>query len=161
LSKGYDPNPFALWEKVAEGRMREAFSVRYMKQGKALPPDILHNARELRVRLTDAEQLLWHLLRNRSFCGYKFRRQHPLGRYILDFYCHEELLAIELDGCGHGVEEQALYDAERTRDLAGAGIRVLRFWNSQVLTETESVLTALFEALAVPPSPGAPRHPLP
>ena len=129
-----------------------------MKQNKTLPPDILHNARELRARLTDAEQLLWHLLRNRSFCGYKFRRQHPLGRYILDFYCHEERLAIELDGGGHGAEEQAAYDAVRTEELEGADIRVLRFWNNQVLMETESVLTALFAALTVAPSPGAPRH---
>ena len=132
-----------------------------MKENKTLPPDILHNARELRVRLTDAEQLMWYLLRNRCFCGYKFRRQHLIGRYILDFYCHEECLAIELDGGGHGAEEQALYDAERTNELEAAGIRVLRFWNNQVLTETESVLTALFEALAEAPSPGAPRHPLP
>jgi very-short-patch-repair endonuclease len=130
-----------------------------MKQ--TLSPNILQNARELRTRLTDAEQLLWHVLRNRSFCGYKFRRQHPVGRYILDFYCHEQMLAVELDGGVHGAEEQAHYDAERTKELEGAGIRVLRFWNSQVLTETESVLLTLFAALAESPSPGASRHPLP
>ena len=133
----------------------------HMKQCKTLPPHILHNARELRARLTDAEQLLWHLLRNRSFCGYKFRRQHPVGRYILDFYCHDERFAIELDGGGHGAEEQAFYDTERTKELEGAGIRVLRFWNNQVLMETESVLMTLFAALAASSSPGAPRHPLP
>ncbi|RII29771.1 MAG: hypothetical protein CXR30_10685 [Geobacter sp.] len=132
-----------------------------MKQSKTIPHDILQNARELRARLTDAEQLLWYLLRNRSFCGYKFRRQHPAGRYILDFYCHEKLLAIELDGGGHGAEEQRLYDAERTKELEGAGINVLRFWNNQVLAETESVLMSLFMALTESPSPGAPRHPLP
>jgi very-short-patch-repair endonuclease len=107
-----------------------------MKQSKVLPPHILHNARALRAGLTDAEQLLWYFLRNRSFCGYKFRRQHPIGRYILDFYCHDERLAVELDGGGHALDEQYLYDAERTKELEGAGIRVLRFWNNQVLTET-------------------------
>jgi very-short-patch-repair endonuclease len=126
-----------------------------------LSPNILQNARELRARLTDAEQLLWHVLRNRSFCGYKFRRQHPVGRYILDFYCHEQMLAVELDGGGHGAEEQAHYDSERTKELEGAGLSVLRFWNNQVLTETESVLLTLFAALTESPSPGALRHPLP
>jgi very-short-patch-repair endonuclease len=64
----------------------------------AIPEDIFKYARELRRNQTDAEQLLWGLLRDRRFAGKKFRRQHPVGRYILDFYCHELKLAIELDG---------------------------------------------------------------
>ena len=63
-----------------------------------IPPNILKNARNLRKNLTDAEQLLWRLLRDRLFANKKFRRQHPVGRYILDFYCHELKLAIEVDG---------------------------------------------------------------
>jgi len=128
-----------------------------------IPPHILRNARELRSRLTDAEQLLWYLLRSRRFCGYKFRRQHPVGRFILDFYCHEERLAIELDGSGHCRDEKLLYDTARTTELAGEGVRVLRFWNNDVLENLESVLEAIFLALcpSSAPSPGASRHPLP
>ena len=130
-----------------------------MKNSLTIPPEILHNARELRTTLTDAENLLWALLRSRRFCGFKFRRQHPVGRYILDFYCHDALLAIELDGGGHADADQKEYDAERTKELDGAGIRVLRFWNNDVLKNTESVLEQILGELF--PSPGASRHPLP
>lgn len=125
------------------------------------PLDILNNARELRKRLTHAEELLWHLLRNRRFCGYKFRRQHPVSGYILDFYCHEEKLAIELDGGGHNESSQQEYDAERTKVLEGAGIRVLRFWNDDVLKNTDDVLNSIFAALSTAPSSVASRHLLP
>ncbi|GFE58648.1 endonuclease domain-containing protein [Geobacter sp. AOG1] len=108
-----------------------------------IPPHILANARSLRGQLTDAEQLLWHLLRDRRFCGVKFRRQHPCGGYILDFYCHDAHLAVELDGGGHGDEEQKAYDEERTRILVGAGIKVLRFWNHEVLHDLDCVLERL------------------
>ena len=113
----------------------------------AVPHDILRNARHLRNTQTDAENLLWHILRGRRFCGFKFRRQHPVGSYILDFYCHDAQLAIELDGGGHAVEEQVEYDRQRTKELASAGIRVLRFWNDQVFKQTEVVLEAIYEAL--------------
>ena len=113
----------------------------------AVPHDILHYARQLRGTQTDAENLLWQILRDRRFCGFKFRRQHPVGSYILDFYCHDAQLAIELDGGGHAVEEQMEYDQQRTKDLAGAGIRVLRFWNNQVFKQTEAVLESIYEAL--------------
>lgn len=127
-----------------------------------IPEHILRCARELRSTQTDAEAFLWQLLRNRRFCGYKFRRQHPVGRYVLDFYCHEARLAIELDGSGHGEAGQAEYDGERSRDLAGAGIAVIRFWNDAVFKNTDSVLTSILTELEERcPSPGAPRHPLP
>ena len=116
----------------------------------AVPEHVLHNARQLRGTQTNAENLLWLILRSRRFCGFKFRRQHPIGRYILDFYCHECRLAVELDGGGHADEDQAAYDSERTKELEGAGIRVLRFWNNDVLRNTESVLEALHEALVSP-----------
>jgi very-short-patch-repair endonuclease len=118
-----------------------------LKKNMTVPPDILHNARELRKSLTDAESLLWQLLRNRRFCGFKFRRQHPAGRFILDYYCHDALLAIELDGGGHADANQQEYDAERTKELYGAGIRELRFWNNDVLKNTESVLEKIYFAL--------------
>lgn len=113
----------------------------------AVPADILQFARDMRRTQTDAENLLWLILRNRRFSGFKFRRQHPVGRYILDFYCHDQKIAVELDGGGHASEEQAAYDSERSRELEGAEIKVLRFWNHDVLKNTETVLEVIHEAL--------------
>ena len=87
--------------------------------------------------MSDAEQALWHLLRDRQISGLKFRCQHPFGDYILDFVCMENRLVIEVDGGQHG--QQAGYDANRTQELHAAGFRVLRFWNNEVLREIESV----------------------
>jgi len=126
-----------------------------------VPPDILENARELRKNQTDAEQLLWGLLRDRRFLGKKFRRQHPVGRYILDFYCHEEKLALEIDGGQHNPEDQREYDDKRTALLNEQGIRVIRFWNNEVLQQTESVLEALYLELSNKSSTPSPLTPLP
>ena len=125
----------------------------------AVQPEILFNARLLRTKHTDAERLLWSILRGRRFCGVKFRRQHPFDRFVLDFFCQDFQLAIELDGSGHNEEEQKGYDAERTRFLESAGIRMLRFWNHEVLNDLEAVLEKLHAELF--PSPGAAHHPLP
>ncbi|HUW59959.1 MAG TPA: endonuclease domain-containing protein [Candidatus Bathyarchaeia archaeon] len=95
----------------------------------------------------DAEKLLWRLLRNRQLGGAKFRRQHAVGPYILDFYCHEARLAIELDGGQHGESDQVRRDEERTRYLQEQGIHVLRFWNHQVRTNSSGVLQAVWDAL--------------
>ncbi len=122
---------------------------------KPLPSDILAYARELRSHQTDAEQLLWEVLRAKRFLDLKFRRQHPAGRYILDFYCDELKLAIELDGGQHA--EQQGYDQERSACLEEQGIHVLRFWNNQLLGETEAVLEAIYlEVMRRKPSPPAP-----
>jgi very-short-patch-repair endonuclease len=94
-----------------------------------VPAELLVFARKLRKEQTDAEKLLWSLLRDRRFCGFKFRRQYPACGYILDFYCHDAGLAVELDGGGHGLEEQRLYDDERTKILESVGIRVIPFLN--------------------------------
>ncbi len=119
-----------------------------------VPIDILKNARKLRQNQTDAEQLLWSLLRNRRFANKKFRRQHPVGRYILDFYCHELKLAIELDGGQHNELSAKQYDEDRTRYLNEQGIRVIRFWNNEVLQQTESVLDSLWNTLfSLTPTP--------
>ena len=93
--------------------------------------------RALRNKMSDAEQALWHLLRCRQISGLKFRRQHPFGDCILDFVCLENKLAIEVDGGQHG--QQAGYDENRTQKLQAAGFHVLRFWDNEVLKETESV----------------------
>jgi len=95
---------------------------------------------DLRKRETPAEKLLWWALRNRNLADLKFRRQHPIDRYILDFYCHEWQLAIELDGLHHFSPERRAYDAVRTRYLEGAGIRIIRFTNTQVNMDLPRVL---------------------
>ncbi|NMM28975.1 MAG: endonuclease domain-containing protein [Glaciimonas sp.] len=110
-----------------------------------LPDDIRTWAREMRSGMTDAEALLWKLLRNRLLAGAKFRRQHPVGRYILDFYCDGRKLGIELDGGQHG--EAVAYDQVRDQWLRGQGIHIMRFWNNQMLTETEGVLESIYQVL--------------
>ena len=119
-----------------------------------LPGDIRTWAREMRSRMTDAEAMLWMMLRNRRIAGAKFRRQHPVGRYILDYYCVENKLAIELDGGQHGVALD--YDQRRDSWLRTQGIQVLRFWNNQMLIETEAVMEAIYQAIiATSPPPQA------
>jgi very-short-patch-repair endonuclease len=123
----------------------------------------LEFARELRRRQTDAEQSLWHHLRNRTLMGCKFRRQHPIGAYIVDFICLEAALVIELDGGQH----QEPSDAARTSFLQREGYRVLRFWNNDTLMQTDSVLALVHEALVAAgcphpnPSPAGGRGALP
>ena len=107
-------------------------------------------SRRLRKGQTDAEQALWKLLRNRQLHGHKFRRQHPLPPYILDFYCVEKKLVVELDG-GHHLEQEA-YDKQRTEFLATHGIMVLRFWNDEIFKQPENVLTKIENALDKPSS---------
>ncbi|MCF8211225.1 MAG: DUF559 domain-containing protein, partial [Rhodoferax sp.] len=122
-----------------------------------VPPEHIAFARSLRGSQTDAENLLWSLLRNRRLADSKFRRQHPLGPYVLDFYCHEKKLAIELDGGQHNEETGRAKDARRTAYLAQQGIRVIRFWNNQTLQETQAVLQTIWDALVTEtPSPPTP-----
>jgi very-short-patch-repair endonuclease len=94
-------------------------------------------ARKLRSNLTDAESILWRHLRFRQIDGYKFRRQRPIGHYIVDFVCLEKKLVIEVDGGQHNGE--ATYDARRDRWLRAQGYEVLRFWNDEVLTKIDGV----------------------
>ncbi len=100
-------------------------------------------ARELRKNMTKAECLLWQYLRKRRFNAKKFRRQHAIGYYILDFYSHELRLAIELDGNQHLENNQRDYDMQRSAVLANLGISVLRFSNCQVLNNCQVVLTVM------------------
>ena len=113
----------------------------------ALAPHLLALARKLRQEQTNAEQLLWRVLRNRQFGGLKFRRQYPVAPYVLDFYCHEARLAIEVDGGQHNGPDKERRDTERTAYLGRQGITVLRYWNHEVLQETEAVLERLHDAL--------------
>jgi very-short-patch-repair endonuclease len=106
--------------------------------------------RKLRNDQTVAEQTLWRYLRNRGIGGAKFRRQQPMGPYILDFYCHEHSLVVEVDGSQHYEGPQAAHDTVRTAWLEAAGLRVLRFDNRQVLIETDAVLETILIALEGP-----------
>ena len=101
-------------------------------------------ARELRNNPTEAERTLWKHLRLRQLGGYKFRRQQPLGPYIVDLICLEKRLIIEVDGGQHS--EQKAYDAERNAWLEEQGFRVLRFWNHEVLQEIEAVKEVIVRA---------------
>ena len=114
-----------------------------------IPPELLIYARQLRKEQTDTEKLLWHFLRGRRFCGFKLRRQYPVGGYILDFYCHDAGLAVELDGGGHNEEEQRRYDEERTKVIQAANIRIVRFWNNDLFNSLEEVLEELHVQLMV------------
>ena len=104
-------------------------------------------ARALRVRQTEAEQYFWRIVRDRALGGFKFRRQHPVGPYVLDFYCAAARLAVELDGGGHSESEQRDHDTRRDAFLAGRGIAVRRYWNHELFEETEAVLEELWKCL--------------
>ena len=106
-------------------------------------------AKQLRDHMTDAERKLWRALRSRSI-GPKFRRQVPLGPYIVDFICFQSKLIVEVDGGQHAASAR---DAVRDRYFVERGYRVMRFWNNDVLRNLEGVLTAIVDS---DPSPGAP-----
>ena len=110
------------------------------------PEPLVPLARTLRRDQTDAERALWRLLRQRPR-GAKFRRQHPAGRYILDFFCVESKLAIEADGAQHLTSDGVAADEERTRYLTQRGIRVLRFTDREILLESEAVIRVIEAAL--------------
>jgi very-short-patch-repair endonuclease len=101
-------------------------------------------ARKLRVNSTDAEQRLWQHLRARQLLGFKFRRQVPVGGHIADFLCEQAKLVVELDGGQHG---DSASDGLRTHALEAAGYRTLRFWNNDVLANTEGVLEEIARTL--------------
>ncbi len=117
--------------------------------------EALARIRELRRKATPAEERLWSHLRDRRLAGFKFRFQTWLGPFIADFLCKQARLIVEVDGSQHA--ERARKDAERSAYLAAEGYRVLRFWNNEVLHETEAVLDAIrAELLRRVPSPSHP-----
>jgi very-short-patch-repair endonuclease len=121
------------------------------KRIKRIVPPILTAAKEHRQRATSAEDVLWSAVRGQQIRGIPFRRQHPVGRFILDFYCPRKKLCIELDGGIH--EEQQERDEARTQALADLGIRVIRFRNDEVLADLADVVRRIEEALQEPPPP--------
>ncbi len=104
----------------------------------------IHISREMRHPLTPTENKLWEKLRRRQLAGAKFRRQHPIDRYIVDFYCAAAQLVIEIDGSAH---DEPNYDAERQEVLETLGLRVLRFRNADVLDHIDDVLSAIKAAI--------------
>ena len=126
-----------------------------------VPEPLLAAARTLRGAMTDAEQRLWRCLRRKQLGGFRFRRQPPLYRFVLDFYCCEAKLAIELDGGQHNAPDARIQDIARTKYLMDHGIRVLRFWNNEVFRDTDAVLQKIYDVLteqvnASPPDPDSP-----
>lgn len=124
------------------------------ERGKGRGMTLLGNAKSLRSGQTLAEQRIWYFLRAHRFMGLKFKRQKPIGRYIVDFVCMEQKLIIEVDGGQHA--EQEKYDGVRDDWLRGEGYTVLRLWNNDVLQKTEEVLESIRMAVVSKPSPLAP-----
>ena len=121
----------------------------------------VRQARVFRKRPTDAENLLWAELRNRLLAGFKFRRQHPLGKRVFDFYCEETKLAIELDGSGHSYDLKREDDLDREIEAYERGIRILRFSNDEVFQNLDRVLDLIIYAIdpeeSLWPEPAVPK----
>ena len=110
--------------------------------------ELRSRARELRKKATLAENLLWEQLRNRRLNGIKFRRQHILSPYIVDFYCPAHRLVIEIDGEVHNFQKE--YDLSRTTYFEEKNIKVLRFWNNEIEQDIDTVLDKIIEACTLP-----------
>jgi very-short-patch-repair endonuclease len=109
--------------------------------------NIMKLAGELRKNQTKAEKALWQALRKRNLKGHKFRRQHPIGRYIVDFYSHSVKLVIEVDGSIHDILSVKEHDTGREQEIVSLGLHILRFTNKQVLNNLDSVVEEIISAL--------------
>ena len=107
----------------------------------------LFSARNLRKNQTPQEIILWSRLRSRRFLGIKFRRQYPIGKYIVDFICLGKKIIIELDGWQHKEERQKRYDKERDKFLENKGFKMLRFWNNEVNSNLNGVILKIEEGV--------------
>ena len=114
-------------------------------------------AKILRMQTTDTEQLIWRHLRAKRFAGLKFKRQQPIGNYIVDFVCFGKKLIVELDGGQHALPVETEKDIKRDQWFEGQGYKVLRFWDNEVLTNTQEVLEIIWTHCAHHP----PLNPLP
>ena len=104
-------------------------------------------AKNLRKNATIQERRLWNLLKNRQFLNLKFKRQQPIGNYIVDFVCPEAKLVIEIDGGQHNFPENVKFDEVRTRYLNELGYKVIRFWNNEIYENIDGVLSKLLEEI--------------
>jgi len=108
---------------------------------------VASRAQHLRNRSTDAEKALWQRLRDKQISGFRFRRQSPIGDYIVDFACYTPRLVIELDGGQHAQTAQQKHDQRRTTWLESQGFRVIRFWNNDALQNTDGVVMEIIGVL--------------
>ncbi len=106
-------------------------------------PEMLKIAGDLRKQMTPAEKILWEQLRNRKLSGFRFRRQHPISEFIVDFFCYEMMLVIEIDGAVHDTPYQKERDTERSTILKDLGIKEIRFRNKDVMQNLENVLAKI------------------
>jgi very-short-patch-repair endonuclease len=102
--------------------------------------EVLYKGRILRKKMTSSEKILWQYLRNKKFLGKIFRRQHPVSQFIVDFYCHQAKLVIEVDGSIHNIKENKEYDENRTFELESFGLKVIRFKNEEIKNNIQYVL---------------------
>lgn len=109
-------------------------------------PEIFHRAKLLRNNMTEPEKILWQKLKKNQINGLRFYRQHPISKFIVDFYCHSELLVIELDGEVHNKVEVSERDEGREIELKKLGLRILRFKNEEVSRDIHSVITKIKQA---------------
>ena len=116
-------------------------------------PNLVKRAKELRHNETEAEQLIWSWVRSKKLNGVKFRRQQPIGIYIVDFVSFEKKLIIEIDGGQHSFEENKVNDEVRTQWLESQGFRIIRFWNNEVSSNLEGVIAQIKEVLEDHPHP--------
>ena len=107
---------------------------------------LFENAKQLRKNMTEAEKILWLYLRT-GVNGYKFRRQHPMGLYIADFYCHKAKLVIEIDGSVHNHEDVKTADEIREKELQDWGYTVIRFTNQEIVGQIENVLKKISDII--------------
>jgi very-short-patch-repair endonuclease len=112
-------------------------------------PNTFEKARILRNNMTEAENIVWDKLRNRNVFKARFRKQHPIGSFIVDFYCHEYKLAIEIDGEIHLNHEVMEYDDGRSHDIEKYGIKILRFTNNEVFTNLKKIIDEILNTIAV------------
>ena len=115
-------------------------------------PLLKERRRELRNNQTEAEKLLWSKLKRKQVSGCKFWRQYSVGRFIVDFYCPEKRLIIELDGGHHSAKEVKQYDLEREDFLIAHDMKIIRFWNSDVFKNLDGVLNRIYETITDIPS---------
>jgi very-short-patch-repair endonuclease len=112
-------------------------------------PNTFDKAKLLRNNMTEAEKILWDLLKNRSVFKARFRRQHPIGIFVVDFYCHEYKLAIEIDGEIHLKNEVIEYDDGRSHDIEKYGIKILRYTNNEVFTDPKKIINEILKTMKV------------
>lgn len=114
--------------------------------------------RKLRQQPTRAEAFLWFHLRNKKLLGYKFRRQHGVGRYVLDFFCAKLMLGIEVDGATHLDPAKKEHDEVRQRWIEAQGVRIVRFTDNEILADPDAVLEKLRQLILSSPDPSSPRR---